>query len=363
MTPGSAGRILLNFLGLGIGALLAVALLGTRTTEQTQLASNADRFRQLSSEDQHLVRLSFRDYLAQSTERQQTLHDIQNLSQSSPDAQAALNRFGKWWKDLSRADWDAWAATSGDDRLQFVKDRWTSDANARDTAVIEIRFPAAYERFLPRLLLTHAELEAIVFALVPEDERPAEINQNLEQLPDDRRRSLSLILWMFRQLAEQGEQPQRNEVVARKMKHMKQLLLEKIQDDDWTQKFRTTLQNIEGRSIEVYWLTPVVYAVLGQAAVQLGRELLHESTVTEEAVLAEFDRITPIQQRELMQLPPAQARARLQYLAQIQAAQGSQRQLLQHFEEFTRNFEQLMRTATFGFGSGRRTQDGRSGDR
>jgi hypothetical protein len=140
-------------------------------------------------------------------------------------------------------------------------------------------------------------------------------------------------------------------------------MLEKIQDDEWTAKFRTTLQNIEGRSIEVYWLTPVVYAVLGQAAVHLGRELLHESTVTEEAVLAEFDRITPAQQRELMQLPPAQARARLQYLAQIQAAQGSQRQLLQHFEEFTRNFEQLIRTATFGFGSGRRTQNGRSNDR
>lgn len=57
-----------------------------------------------------------------------------------------------------------------------------------------------------------------------------------------------------------------------------------------------------------------------------------------------------------MQLPPAQARARLQFLAQIQAAKGPQQLLLQQFAEYSRNSEQLMRTATFGFGTTRRSQ-------
>ncbi|MFY8058321.1 MAG: hypothetical protein ACOVRM_11305, partial [Planctomycetaceae bacterium] len=251
------------------------------------------------------------------------MQEIHALSGSSPPAKAALARFGNWWKDLSRADWDAWAALDENERLKFVKDRWNS-TQIRASAEIEIRFPATYERFFPRLHMTHKELEAIVFQLVPENERPVPIQQGLNELPNDRLRSLSLILWMFRQLAEQGEQPQRNEVVAQKMKLMKQLLIDCVHDDDWKQKFRTALRTVEGRGIEVYWLTPVVYAVLGQSATQLGRDLLHDFPVSDDAVLAEFDSLPAAQQQELMQLPPAQAQARLQFLAQIQAAEGPQ---------------------------------------
>ncbi|MFN6150395.1 MAG: hypothetical protein ACK45A_01145 [Planctomyces sp.] len=356
MTNSYTRHFLLGGAGLILGLAAAIAVVGTRSTAQTQLAEKADLFSQLSEQDQHLLRLSFRDYLAQPTERQQLLQDIHTLSRSSPAAKTALARFGNWWKDLSRADWDAWAALDENARLKFVEDRWSSAENSRASAEIEIRFPATYERFFPRLHMTHAELEAIVFQLVPETERPAPIQQVLNGLPNDRLRSLSLILWMFRQLAEQGEQPQRNEVVAQKMKFMKQLLVNNVHDDDWNQKFQTALKNVEGRGIEVYWLTPVVYAILGQSATHLGRELLADFPVSDDAVLAEFDRIPTAQQQELMQLPPAQARARLQFLAQIQAAKGPQQLLLQQFAEYSRNSEQLMRTATFGFGTTRRSQ-------
>jgi hypothetical protein len=349
---------LLGCSGLILGITAAIAAIGTRSAEQTLLAQKAEQFSQLDKPDQHLLRLSFRDYLAQPAQRQQQLQEIHALSGSSPPAKAALARFGNWWKDLSRADWDAWAALDENERLKFVKDRWNS-TQIRASAEIEIRFPATYERFFPRLHMTHKELEAIVFQLVPENERPVPIQQGLNELPNDRLRSLSLILWMFRQLAEQGEQPQRNEVVAQKMKLMKQLLIDCVHDDDWKQKFRTALRTVEGRGIEVYWLTPVVYAVLGQSATQLGRDLLHDFPVSDDAVLAEFDSLPAAQQQELMQLPPAQAQARLQFLAQIQAAEGPQQLLLQQFAEYSRNSEQLMRTATFGFGSTRRSSENR----
>jgi len=363
MTQLRSRQFLLGCSGLILGTVAAVSIIGTRNTSQITLAENAARFKQLPEQEQRLLRLSFRDYLAQPLQRQIQLQEIHALSSSSPPANTALAHFGDWWKDLSRSDWDTWAALDENERLQFVKDRWNSTENPRATAEIEIRFPATYERFFSRLHLTHAELESIVFQLVPATERPAAIQQTLADLPSDRIRSLSLILWMFRELAEQGEQPQRNEIVIQKMKRMKELLIASVHDDDWKQKFQSALRNVEGRSIEVYWLTPVVYAVLGQSATQLGRELLRDFPVTEDAVLAEFDRFPAAQQQELMQLPPAQARARLQFLAQIQSAKGPQQTLLQQFAEYSRNSEQLMRTATFGFGSGRRSNDSRSENR
>ena len=363
MTQHRAQHILLGCSGLILGAVVAVSIIGARNDSQIRLAQNADRFRLLQEQEQHLLRLSFRDYLAQSPQRQLQLQEIHALAGSSPAAHTALVHFGNWWKDLSRSDWGAWADLDENERLSFVKERWSSSENTRASAEIEIRFPATYERFFSRLHLTHAELESIVFAIVPAEERPAAIQQTLTDLPSDRLRSLSLILWMFRELAEQGEQPQRNEIVIQKMKRMKELLIASVHDNDWKQKFLSALRNVEGRSIEVYWLTPVVYAVLGQSATQLGRELLRDFPVTEDAILAEFDRFPAAQQQELMQLPPAQARARLQFLAQIQSAQGPQQLLLQQFAEYSRNSEQLMRTATFGFGSGRRNSDSRSENR
>lgn len=363
MTKHRMQHILLGCSGLILGAVSAVSIIGTRTSRQIELADNAARFRLLEEQEQHLLRLSLRDYIAQPRQRQRQFQEIHALSSSSPSARTALLRFGNWWKNLSRSDWDAWAAIDENERLSFVKDHWNSTENSRDAAEIEIRFPTTYERFFSRLHLTHAELESMVFELVPAAERPAAIQQALTDLPSDRLRSLSLILWMFRELAEQGEQPQRNEIVIQKTKRMKDLLIARVHDDDWKQKFQSALRNVEGRSIEVYWLTPVVYAVLGQSASQLGRELLRDFPVTEDAVLAEFDRFPAAQQQELMQLPPAQARARLQFLAQIQSAQGPQQLLLQQFAEYSRNSEQLMRTATFGFGSGRRNSDARNQNR
>jgi hypothetical protein len=128
-------------------------------------------------------------------------------------------------------------------------------------------------------------------------------------------------------------------------------LLSTVSDEKWKQAFRDIYKGVEGKPWEQNFLAPTAYVILSQAAMSLGNRLQESFPVSEDQLIAAFDSITERQQKqEIMALPPAQAKARLEFIAQSQLGESPEKDLLVKFSEFARRHDQLVRAASWGLG-------------
>jgi hypothetical protein len=340
------------------GALLALILLGKSGGEHQFLQSQSDRFHQLTDEEKRNLWLSYRDFISQTATRQQQLRDIHSAVLRDPRLENTLRHFGDWWKQLSRSDWDTWLTLNEENRLGFVKTRWADVGVRRTGSDIEIRFAEAYARRLPRLRLTTQECLILISAMLPEQDRSEEVRVDLNNLKSDGHKALRLNLCLF----EQMQPPPQLAKTADRIYSLKSILLNEIGDSEWKAAFQKAIRPVEGRTWEVGWLTPIVYSIFSQSAMKLGNDLLREFPVNEEQMLEEFEQINADQQRAIMTMSPAQAKARLEFLAQTDSANGPEQQLLRRYAEFAGHRDQLTRTASFGLGTASgNPQSGRGG--
>lgn len=346
-TRTSAGKALL---GIACGSLLAVLLLGRSTSERRLLESRSTRFREFTDTEKHNLLLSHKDFLAQSPERQQQLRDIHHAALAEPELHETLLRFGNWWKQLSRPDWDTWMTLSTENRLTFVQEHWTTSSTRRTSDQVEIRFPEAYARRLPTLHLTTSECLMLVSTMVPEQDRPDDVQSDLLSLNSDGHKALRLNLFLFEKIQNARQSSEQVQKATTQILALKSILLNDLNDAEWSAAFTTAVRPVEGRSWEVGWLTPIVYSIFSQCALKLGSDLLQEFPVSEAQILSEFEKITSEQQRELMTMSPAQAKGRLEFLAQTDAAEGPEQQLLQRYAEFAGHQDRLLRSVSFGLG-------------
>lgn len=346
MKSSNAISLLIALASASMGSLLALILLGKSSGERQFLQAQSDRFHQLTDEEKHNLLLSYRDFTSQTTARQQQLRDIHSAALSDPTLEKTLGHFGDWWKQLSRSDWDTWLTLNEENRLAFVKTRWSDVDGKRTGSDIEIRFSEAYARRLPRLRITTQECLMLISEMLPERDRSEEVRVDLSTLKSDGHRALRLNLSLF----EQMQPPQQLAKTAERIYSLKAILLHQIADSEWKVAFQEAIRPVEGRSWEVGWLTPIVYSIFSQSAMKLGNDLLREFPVNEEQMLEEFEQITADQQRAIMTMAPAQAKARLEFLAQTDSARGPEQQLLRRYAEFAGHRDRLTRSASFGLG-------------
>jgi len=350
MKRSTASSLLIAIVSTSAGAILALIFLGNSSRDRQFLQSQSEKFHQLTDDEKHNLLLSYRDFISQTALRQQQLREIHSAVLSDPNLEKTLRHFGNWWKQLSRSDWDTWLTLNEENRLRLVRTRWSDSEVSKTGSDIEIRFSEAYARRLPGLRLSTQECLMLISTMLPEQERSEEVRMELSTLQSDGHRALRLNLCLFEKMQTLQQSPQQRQKTSTQIHAIKSILLNEIGDSEWKAAFQEAIRPVEGRTWEVGWLTPIVYSIFSQSALKLGNDLLSEFPVNETQMLEEFEQINAEQQREIMTMSPAQAKARLEFLAQTDSAHGPEQQLLRRYAEFAGHQDRLTRSASFGLG-------------
>lgn len=335
--------------GAACGSGSSLLLTATPDDERLLLTDRAQQYQQLSEEQRRLVRLGYEDLQSQSGERQLQVTAMHAALQQDPQLSSALQRYSTWRQTLPRTERDQYQQLDVTGRIEFVRSRWNS--GLPDAAsLMEIRFSDASARRLPSLHISAAEIWSLAAAIVPEPQRPESLQRELTEFRTDSLRGLRLTLWIFEQVAAARENPAQLRGVEEGIRSARNWLLSEPRDSSWRQAFRDSWQGVENRPWEVSWLVRIVYPVLSEAAEKLGQELLRSYPLSDTQLLEEFSSLSVSQQRELMKLPPATGRSRLQFLTRADTAESPEQRLVVKFAEFARNRDQLLRTIFFSIG-------------
>jgi hypothetical protein len=336
--------ILIPAVGLLIGAMSAVMVWGRNSEEYVQLTERLDNFRQLTDEQQHLVRLSFDDFREQSPTRRAEITEIFETSRRDPQFRKALDRYYNWWSSLSREDWDHFREMSDQARLAFVRSSLNLEQEPQKEIVIE--FPGREPARIPELHLTFEEYSTIIQEALAAAKKPDSVEQELAALSSDKHRALRLTLWMFDDFPSQRDSA---EMRARGQKFVA-ALLKNVRDEEWKNRFSTTLKELKGMSFEQAWLFMTLFTILDRSTVTLGNDLREEFPVTQQQIIDAFASLEDkALQHSLMIMSREEAKTRLELLAQTENAQTPEQQLLARYNRFARDRRRIM-PSVFGFG-------------
>ena len=335
--------------GSVVGGLCAYLLFGGVSDERRLLNERFSEFAGMSESDRHLVRLSYEDLAAQPAARREELNRLQGLLTSDPQFEDVLKRYGEWRKSLSREELDQYVQLSSAERLEYVRSRWMRSELAGG-AELEIRFPGAYARQLPVLRITAEELWRLAGTIIPEERRPEVLRQELAELETDARKGLCLTLWIFEQVSETRENPEKLRGANDGIRIARDWLLTEVGDVEWRRAFKRHWETARDRPWEMGWLLPIVYTVLSESADKLGGDLLRSFPLNEKQLLDEFALLDVVQQRELMKQSPSQARISLQFMTRAEIAETAEQRLVVKYAEFAKERDQLLRTIAYGIG-------------
>jgi hypothetical protein len=354
-------RLIIPIISVAAGTGMAVAVFGTSSQERRQLEALAAEYAAIPTEQQRVVRLSYDDLKSQSTERQAQIRSLFEASSTDPKLEQTVGRFYDWWTSVPRETAEEFHSRSNPDRLRLVTEQWSQKAPGVPKETIVVNFARTPASRLPELHLSDNEYWQMISSVITDDERPESLRTELGKLSDDRQRALRLSLWVFETLADPKEREQGALIkAANRTRRLKEQLLSTVSDEKWKQAFRDIYKGVEGKPWEQNFLAPTAYVILSQAAMSLGNRLQESFPVSEDQLIAAFDSITERQQKqEIMALPPAQAKARLEFIAQSQLGESPEKDLLVKFSEFARRHDQLVRAASWGLGGfGRNGRNG-----
>lgn len=354
-------RLIIPVVSVAAGTGMAVAVFGTSSQERKQLEALAVEYAAMPTEQQRVIRLSHDDLKSQSAERQAQIRSLFEATSSDPELQKTVSRFYDWWTSVPRETAEEFHSRTNPDRLRLVLEQWSQETPEVPKETIVVNFARTPASRLPELHLNDNDYWQIISAVIPDDERPESLRAELGKLSEDRERALRLSLWVFETLADPKEREQGALVkAAGRTRRLKEQLLSTVRDEKWKQAFRDIYKTVEGKPWEQNFLAPTAYVILSQAALSIGNRLQASFPVSEEQLITAFDSITDRQQKqEIMALPPAQAKARLEFIAQSQLGDSPEKDLLVKFSEFARRRDQLVRAASWGLGGfGRNGRNG-----
>jgi len=341
--------ILIPVTGLLIGTMTAVMVWGRSSDEHIQLTERLSEFRQLTDEQQHLIRLSFDEFREQSPARRAEMTAIFKTTRQDPQFRKALDRYYSWWSSLSREEWDRFREMSDDARLAFVSSSLNPDQEPQKEIVVE--FPGREPAKLPKLYLTFEEYSTIIPEALAEAKLPEPVEQELAALSSDKHRALRLTLWMFDDFPSQRDTAEMRE---RGQKFVA-ALLKNVRDEEWKGKFSTTLNDLKGMSFERAWLFMTLFTILDKSTVTLGNDLREEFPVTQGQIIDAFASLEDkALQHSLMIMSREEAKTRLELLAQTEHAQTPEQQLLGRYNKFARDRRRIM-PSVFGFNASPRS--------
>jgi gas vesicle protein len=335
--------------GAVVGSASALLFLWRPDAGRQLLDERAAQYQELPEEQRHLVRLSYQDLKSQSAERQREVRAIHSVSRQDPQLARVIRRYSEWQQELPRTERNQYQQLDVAGRIDFVRRHWSTTV-PNSAATMEIRFSDASARRLPPLRISASEFWQLASVIVPESQRPDSLRQELAEFHTDSLRALCLTLWIFERVNAARENPAQLKGVDEGIRTARNWLLNEPRDTAWRNAFRESWQGVKNRPWEVSWLVRIVYPVLSEAAEELGQELLRNYPLSDSQLLDEFSSLTQNQQRELMTLPPALGRARLQLLTRADTAGTPEQRLVVKFAEFARNRDQLLRTIFFSIG-------------
>ena len=333
-----------------LGTCISVFVWGRNSEERTFLTQQLNRFQNLKPEQKNTVQKSYELLKSMPARKQTEIEQIHQQTQDNPELQETMNRYFEWWSSLSQAEWDSFEELSAEERLAFVKSRWSKPKEATlEEIVVEFTGPSSVR--MPTLRLSFEDYWSIISETVPNEHRDETLRKELEQLKSDKHRALLLTLTLF----ERFSNPAQRRELDQPGDLLKAAMLRHIKDEAWLAKFRSMAQDLDRKPFGRAWMFMTASSILDKATIVLGDDLRKQFLVTSEQILAAFESLPNATdadksfKRELMTMSSDEARKRLELLAQTSGTQSPEQQLVNRYNKFIRDRQRFLR-GQFGFG-------------
>lgn len=351
----SIKNVVIALLGIAIGSIAAVSLVGYSSDEHQVLSHHLEEFQKLSLEQQKMLKASATEFSIQTDERRQDIRSLHEAIQSDPELKSGLEKYSAWWSSLSQAEWDSFPAMDREQQIAFVKARINKSTNAEKSIIVD--FAGWGQSSLQPLHLTLAECEKIISDSLKGMSAPPEISDDLKALKSSEHRALLRALWMFEYFR---ENPDRQAMAAQSQK-IRLSVLANISDVAWKEQFQQIVEENINKVFLPFWLHRNLLVIMDQSTMALGDRLTKAFPVSEEETVKAFVSIEDkSRQYALMVMPSAEARVRLEFLAQEFREQTPEQKLLIRFIAFARERQRIIGALTFGLGN--REPPGRDGN-
>ena len=333
-----------------LGTCISAFVWGRNSEERTYLTEQLNKFQSLEPEQKNNVRKSYALLKSMPARKQTEIEQIHQQTHSNPELQETMDRYFDWWSSLSQAEWDSFEELDAEERLAFVKSRWSKSNEATpEEIVVEFTGPSSVR--MPTLRLSFADFWSIISETVPNEDRDNALRKELEQLKSDKHRSLLLTLSIFERFSD----PNQRRELEQPGELMKAAMLRHIDDEAWLARFRSMVHDLDRKPFARAWMFMTASSVLDRATIVLGDDLRKQFPVTSEQIVEAFESLPDKTdadksfQRALMTMPSDEARKRLELLAQTTRNQSPEQQLVNRYNKFIRD-RQLFLRRQFGFG-------------
>ena len=343
--PGTLKSLLIGLLGVAIGAAAAVSIVGYSSEEHAVLSSQLDRFRKLSPEQQKVVKASFAEFSIQPDERRQEIMALHETIQKDPDLKDGLEKYFSWWSSLSQSEWDSFPEMNREQQIAFVRARINKRTETEKTIVVD--FAVWGQTSLQPLHLTVEECVKIITDSLKDTTVSQETADELKMLKSSEHRALLQSLWMFEHFRDHPDR----QALAVLSEKTRASVLTNVSDDEWKQQFQQIVAENSNKGFLPFWLIRNLLVILDQSTMALGDRLTKEFPVSETEIVTAFVSLEDkSRQQSLMTMPSAEARTRLEFLAQSFREQTPEQKLLVKFIAFARERERVIGALTFGLG-------------
>ena len=196
MSPLQTQGIVLPVISVLLGTCISVLVWGRNSEERNYLTQQLNKFQSLEAEQKDNVRKSYALLKSMPARKQTEIEQIHQQAQANPELQKTMDHYFEWWSSLSQAEWDSFEELDAEERLAFVKSRWSkSDEATQEEIVVEFTGPSSVR--MPTLRLTFQDYWSIISETVPNEHRDEPLRKELEQLKSDKHRALLLTLTLF----------------------------------------------------------------------------------------------------------------------------------------------------------------------
>ncbi|HQZ67264.1 MAG TPA: hypothetical protein PLY87_19370 [Planctomycetaceae bacterium] len=344
--PESIKSSVIALLGLGLGAAAAVSVVGYSSEEHAVLSSQLERYGELSPEQQKILKASFAEFSIQTDERRQELVAMHETVRKDPELKDGLEKYFFWWSSLSQSEWDSFPEMDRAQQIAFVKSRINKPTETEKIIVVD--FGSFGQTSLQPLHLTVEECVKIITDSLKETAIPEEISDELGLLKSAEHRALELSLWIFQHYRQQPDQ----KALAVQSEKLRESVLANISDMAWKRQFEQIVKENANKVFLPFWLHRNLLVILDQSTMALGNRLMKEFPVSDAEIVKAFVSLEDKSRHHaLMTMPSAEARTRLEFLAQSSREQTPEQKLLVKFIAFARERQRVIGALTFGLGS------------
>ncbi len=344
--PESIKSSLIALPGIGLGAAVAVLIVGYSSEEHAVLNSQLEIYSELSPEQQKMLKASFAEFSIQTDDRKQEIVALHETVQKDPELKDGLEKYFSWWSSLSQSEWDSFPAMDRAQQIAFVKSRINKQSEAEKTVVVD--FGSFGQTSLQPLHLTVEECVEIITDSLKETAIPEDISGELELLKSTEHRALELSLWIFSHYREHPDQ----KALAVQSEKLRESVLANVSDMAWKQQFEQIVKENTNKVFLPFWLHRNLLVILDQSTMTLGNRLMQEFPVSDAEIVQAFVSLEDkSRHHSLMTMPSAEARTRLEFLAQSFREQTPEQKLLTKFIAFARERQPVIGALTFGLGS------------